>query len=75
MIDYSVNSSSVGGSRSKGTIFIRGIKKENGYESYKFVEEKRVDYATMDIDMMLGAVEHLFKYQTKMKKNGQKTQE
>lgn len=63
MIDFSVNSSSVSGGKSKGSVFIRGIKGENGYDSYKFVLEKMVDFAELDSQMILGAVEHLLKMQ------------
>ena len=62
-IDYSVNSSSVGGSKSKGSIYIRGIKSESGFDSFKFVLEKNVDFAELDSQMIIGAVEHIFKTQ------------
>ena len=61
MIEYAVNSSSVGGSKSKGTVYIRGIKSDTGYESFKFVMEKLVDFAKLDSDMVIGAVEHMLK--------------
>lgn len=61
MIDYSVNSSSVGGSKSRGSVFVRGIKEQSGLESYKFVVEKLVDFAKLDSDLVLNAVEHMLK--------------
>lgn len=62
-IDYSVNSSSVGGSKSKGSVYIRGVKGELGYDSFKFVLEKNVDFADLDSAMVLNAVEHALKTQ------------
>lgn len=63
MIEYAVNSSTVGGSKCKGTIYIRGIRNETGIDSYKFVVEKLVDFADLDSDMILNAVEHLLRIQ------------
>ena len=60
-IDFSVDSSTVGGSKSKGCVFVRGIKSDSGFESYKFVLEKMVDFAKLDSDMVINAVEHLLK--------------
>ena len=60
-IDFSVDSSTVGGSKCKGSVFVRGIKGDNGFESYKFVLEKMVDFAQLDSDMVINAVEHLLK--------------
>ena len=60
-IDYLVNSSTVSGGKSKGTVYIRGIKSETGFDSFKFVLEKNVDFADLDAEMTIGAVEHLFK--------------
>ena len=60
-IDYSVNSSTVSGGKSKGTVYIRGIKSETGFDSFKFVLEKNVDFSDLDAEMVIGAVEHLFK--------------
>ena len=45
-------------------MFIRGIKSNSGgIDSFKFVLEKLVDFAQMDADLVLGAVEHLLKMQ------------
>lgn len=56
-----MDSSSVGGSKSRGSVFIRGIKPESGLESFKFCLEKNVDFAELDSAMILNAVEHIFK--------------
>ena len=58
-----MNSSTVGGGKSKGSVFLRGIKSETGYESFKFVVEKMVDFAELDSDMIINAVEHVLKLQ------------
>jgi len=44
MIDYSVNSSTVHGAKSKGSLYLRGIKGDNGFDSFKFVLEKNNDF-------------------------------
>ena len=56
-----MNSSTVSGGKSKGTVYIRGIKSETGFDSFKFVLEKNVDFSDLDAEMVIGAVEHLFK--------------
>lgn len=48
---------------SKGCCFVRGIKSETGYESYKLVLEKMVDFAKLDSDLILNGVEFLLKMQ------------
>ena len=53
LIDYEVNSTTASGGKSKGSIYIRGVKGQNGVDSYKFVLEKGVDFATLDSDMIL----------------------
>ena len=53
MIDYDVKSSTVSGGKSKGTIYIRGVKGYNGLDSYKFVLEKSVDFAPLDSEIIL----------------------
>mmetsp|Transcript_41786 Transcript_41786/g.55068 ORF Transcript_41786/g.55068 Transcript_41786/m.55068 type:complete len:196 (-) Transcript_41786:1088-1675(-) len=60
-IDYSVDSSTVGGGKSKGTVFIRGVKSETGFDSFKLVVEKMVDFAKLDSDLIINAVEHFLK--------------
>lgn len=53
LIDYEVNSSTASGGKSKGSIYIRGVKGQNGVDSYKFVLEKSVDFAQLDSDMIV----------------------
>lgn len=67
-IDYSVDSSTVGGSKSKGSVYIRGMKSE-GVDSFKFVLEKRVDFAELDSQMMINAVEFAIKMQQEEAQN------
>ena len=61
LIDYEVNSSTAHGARTKGSIYIRGIKGEQGYDSFKFILEKGVDFSDLDIKMVLKAYETAFK--------------
>ena len=60
-IDYSVNSSTMPGTKCKGTVYIRGVKSEKGYDSFKFCLEKNNDFADLDSQLILGAVESLMK--------------
>ena len=53
----------MGGSKSKGSVYIRGVKGELGFDSFKFVLEKNVDFAELDSSMVLNAVEHALKNQ------------
>jgi hypothetical protein len=59
LIDYEVNSSTASGGKSKGSIYIRGVKGQNGVDSYKFVLEKGVDFAPLDSDMILQALQEV----------------
>ena len=62
MIEYMVNSSSCGGTKTKGTVYIRGIKSETGgLDSFKFVLEKLVDFNELDSQMVINAIEHVLK--------------
>lgn len=62
-IDYSVDSSTVGGSKSRGSVYIRGVKGEEGVDSFKFVVEKKVDFAELDSQMVINAAEYAIKLQ------------
>jgi hypothetical protein len=54
MIDYENNSSTAMGGKSKGSIYLRGIKSPNkGVESYKFVLEKSVDFCELDSQIIV----------------------
>lgn len=61
LIDYDVNSTTANGAKSKGSIYIRGIKGDEGFDSYKFILEKNVDFSPLDIKVILGAYENAFK--------------
>lgn len=63
MIDYEVNSTTASGGKSKGSIYIRGLKNQNGIDSYKFVLEKGVDFAQLDSDMILAALSEVNRQQ------------
>ena len=56
-IDYSVNSSFGGGGKAKGSVYIRGIKSEGGYDSFSFVLEKLTDFADLDHELVLNGIE------------------
>jgi hypothetical protein len=49
LIDYEVYSTTAQGAKNKGSIYIRGIKGEGGFDSYKFVLEKSVDFHDLDV--------------------------
>jgi hypothetical protein len=48
LVDYEVDSPVALGSKSKGSIYIRGIKGGEGFDSYKFILEKAVDFNDLD---------------------------
>jgi hypothetical protein len=58
-----VNSTTVSGGKSKGSIYIRGLKGQNGIDSYKFVLEKGVDFAALDSDIFLTALKEVSRQQ------------
>lgn len=57
LIDYQVRSASVGGTNNKGSIYIRGIKGSEGYDSFKFILEKANDFSDFDAEMVINAYE------------------
>lgn len=61
LIDYEVNSTTAMGAKSKGSIYIRGIKGGEGFDSFKFILEKGVDFSDLDIRIILRAIEEAFK--------------
>ena len=65
MIDYQVNSTTADGAKSKWSVYIRGLKGEQGIDSFKFVLEKNVDFNDLDAELMLSAIEFLYKMQPK----------
>lgn len=60
-IDFMTNSSTIGGTKNKGSVFLRGIKGPNGNDSFKFVLEKHNDFSDLDTELILNAVEHALK--------------
>lgn len=61
MIDYQVDSSTAPGSPTRGTVYIRGVKTPQGFDTYRFVLEKGVDFSQLDADMMVGAIEEMIR--------------
>lgn len=61
MIDYEVNSTTAEGGKSKGSVYIRGIKGGEGFDSFKFILEKAVDFNPLDVKLVLAAYEEAFK--------------
>ena len=48
LIDYTVNSTTVEGTKSTGAIYIRGVKGQDGLDSFKFSLEKSHDFSDFD---------------------------
>ena len=59
LIDYDTPSSSIEGTKSQGSLYIRGVKGPNG-DSFKFVMEKNVDFHALDVQILLNAYETAF---------------
>ena len=51
LIDYKVKSSQVDGTNCPGSIYIRGVKGEDGLDSFKFTLEKGQDFSDFDSDL------------------------
>jgi hypothetical protein len=64
LIDYSVRSPNVGGTSSKGSIYIRGVKGHDGYDSFKFILEKANDFSDFDSELIINAYEQAMKPRT-----------
>ena len=47
-IEYKVKSTSIGGTQAAGSVYIRGTKGTEGYDSFKFVLEKSNDFSDFD---------------------------
>jgi len=60
-IDYKVKATVVGGSFSAGSVYIRGTKGHEGYDSFKFSLEKANDFSDFDAQLILNAYEQAFK--------------
>ena len=63
MIDYGVDSSTVSGGKSKGSLYLRGIRGQRGFDSFKFVLEKGVDFSKLDSDIIIGVLEEINRLQ------------
>ena len=49
LIDYEVDSTTASGGKNRGSIYIRGIKSnDGGFDSFKFILEKSVDFSDLD---------------------------
>ena len=59
MIEYETPSSSIPGTKNKGTMYIRGTKGDQ-FDQFKFVIEKNVDFHDFDVDILLTAYEEAF---------------
>ena len=61
LIDYQLKSGKVEGTNSKGSIYIRGIKGQEGWDSFKFILEKANDFNDFDSEIIIKAYETSFK--------------
>lgn len=55
LIDYKVSSSQVEGTTCPGSIYIRGVKGQDGLDSFKFAIEKGQDFSEFDSQLFLMA--------------------
>ena len=55
LVDYLVNSSQVQGTRCPGSLYIRGVKGQDGLDSFKFTLEKGQDFSEFDVQLFLAA--------------------
>jgi hypothetical protein len=53
LLDYSVNSSKILGTQSKGSVYIRGVKGMEGWDSFKLILEKSNDFSDFDADLIV----------------------
>lgn len=60
-IDFQVNSSTVEGTKSRGSVYIRGVKGADGWDSFKFILEKSHDFSDFDALLFLNAYEQALK--------------
>lgn len=61
LIDYKVKSHNVDGAMSAGSVYIRGVKGHEGYDSFKFILEKANDFIDFDAEIILNAYEQALK--------------
>jgi len=55
LVDYLVNSSQVEGTRCPGSVYIRGVKGQEGLDSFKFTLEKGQDFSELDVQLCVAA--------------------
>ena len=55
LLDYNVDSTTIGGTKSKGSVYIRGYKGQDGWDSFKFTLEKSLDFSQFDADLITNA--------------------
>ena len=61
LIDYKVQSSKVGGTHCTGSVYIRGVKGEDGVDNFKFILEKSNDFSDLDAEIVVNAYEQALK--------------
>ena len=61
LIDYKVKSRHVDGAMSPGSVYIRGVKGHEGWDSFKFILEKANDFSDFDAELILNAYEQALK--------------
>jgi hypothetical protein len=57
LIDYKVKSRHVDGAMCPGSVYIRGVKGQDGWDSFKFILEKANDFSDFDAELILNAYE------------------
>lgn len=61
LLDYKVPSSKTEGTKCRGSIYIRGVKGHEGFDSFKFILEKSTDFNEFDAKLILNAYEQALK--------------
>lgn len=61
LIDYNVDSTTIGGTKAKGSVYIRGYKGNDGWDSFKFTLEKSLDFSQFDANLIINAYEQALK--------------
>ena len=57
LLDYHCDSTSVPGTKNKGSVYIRGVKGHEGWDSFKFILEKTQDFSDFDAELIAMAYE------------------
>jgi len=52
LLDYMVNSHMIEGTKTKGSVYIRGVKGHEGWDSFKIVLEKSNDFSDFDANLV-----------------------